>query len=194
MATGIHPAAPHHLPPFITAPGETDYFFNGSVIFLLVLVILAGTLYFRLHALPEHLAHDSESKLQFQLVGVLALLALFTHNAAFWVAALILALVRIPDLTTPLGAIADSLARMARWRRAGTSDESAVLASEESAPARLRLTSADNSQPAESAALSGALEADAPGRPGPAVSASGSEAHPLPDAVAEARARAAERA
>ena len=100
-------AAPHHLPPFITAPGETDYFYNGSAIFLLVMVIILGTLYFRLHALPEHLAHGNENKVQFQLVGVLALLALFTHNNVFWVAALLLALVRIPDLATPL----------ARWPR-----------------------------------------------------------------------------
>ena len=88
MATDMHPAAPHHLPAFITAPGDTDYFFNGSAIFLVVMVIILGTLYFRLHALPEHLAHGSENKLQFQLVGVLALLALFTHNNAFWVVAL----------------------------------------------------------------------------------------------------------
>jgi hypothetical protein len=120
MSNGIHPAAPHHLPPFITAPGETDYFYNGSVIFLVLMVVVLGTLYFRLHALPEHLAHGSESKLQFQLVGVLALLALFTHNTAFWVAALLLALIRIPDLSTPLSTMADALSRMAGRRRSTT--------------------------------------------------------------------------
>ena len=69
MTQGMNPAAPHHLPPFITAPGDTDYFYNGSAIFLVVMVIALGTLYFRLHALPEHLAHDNENKLQFQLVA-----------------------------------------------------------------------------------------------------------------------------
>jgi hypothetical protein len=123
MATEMHAAAPHHLPPFITAPGGTDYFYNGSAIFLVVMVIVLGTLYFRLHALPEHLAHDNENKLQFQLVGVLALLALFTHNNVFWVAALLLALIRIPDISTPLVAIAEALSRMARWRR---SDATAI--------------------------------------------------------------------
>jgi len=117
MATEMHPAAPHHLPAFITAPGETDYFYNGSVIFLIVIVIMLGTLYFRLHALPEHLAHGSDNKLQFQLVSVLALLALFTHNNIFWVAALILALVRIPDLATPLESMAEALSKMVGWRR-----------------------------------------------------------------------------
>jgi hypothetical protein len=117
MSNGMHPGAPHHLPAFITAPGETDYFYNGSLIFLIIMVVVVGTLYFRLHALPEHLAHGQENKVQFQLVGVLALLALFTHNNGFWVAALFLALVPIPDLATPLTAIADALSRMARWGR-----------------------------------------------------------------------------
>jgi hypothetical protein len=140
MANGMHPAAPHHLPPFITAPGETDYFFNGSAIFLVVLVVLLGTLYFRLHALPEHLAHGSENKLQFQLIGVLCLLALFTHNTAFWVAALVLALIRIPDLATPLAAIADSLARMARWwRPPGMAEPRSIIAPEETIPQPLRV-------------------------------------------------------
>src|SRR5690606_35982559 len=122
---------PHHLPPFITAPGETDYFFKASVIFLVFLVVALGALYFRLHALPEHLAHGTENRLQFQLVGVLALLALFTHNNMFWVAALLLALIRIPDLTTPLAAMADSLARIARWRRPEQPDRPAIVVSAE---------------------------------------------------------------
>jgi hypothetical protein len=49
-------------------------------------------MYFWLHSIPERLAHGS-SKVQFQLVAVMSLLALFTHNNAFWVAALLLALV-----------------------------------------------------------------------------------------------------
>ena len=122
MAVTINPAAPHHLPPFITAPGETDYLYNGSLIFIIVLIIMLGVLYFRLHALPEHLAHGNADKQQFQIVGVLALLALFTHNSIFWVAALLLALIRLPDLATPLGQMANSLAKMVK-RRQGTVDE-----------------------------------------------------------------------
>ena len=40
---------------------------------------------------------------------VLAILALFTHNNLFWVAALVLALVKFPDFTSPLNSIAQSL-------------------------------------------------------------------------------------
>ncbi len=116
MAQGMNPAAPHHLPVFITAPGQTDVFLVGSAIFLIVAIISLGSLYFRLHALPEHLAHGKASKLQFEVVAVLALLALFTHNTTFWVAALLLAIVPIPDLYGPLAAMAESLARMAGRR------------------------------------------------------------------------------
>ena len=117
MADAMHPAAPHHLPPFITAPGQTDVFLVGCAIFLIVAVITLGSLYFRLHALPEHLSHGKASKLQFEVVSVMALLALFTHNSWFWVAALLLAIVPMPDLYGPLAGMADLLAKMARWPR-----------------------------------------------------------------------------
>lgn len=115
--TAMHPAAPHHLPAFITAPGETDPFMVGSAIGLVVMIFALGSLYFRLHALPEHLGHRNASKLQFEVIGALALLALFTHNNWFWVAALLLALVPIPDLHAPLAAMAESLSAMAGRRR-----------------------------------------------------------------------------
>lgn len=117
MATGMNPAAPHHLPPFITAPGESDVFLNGAAIFLVVMVLLVGSFYFRLHALPEHMAHRHANKLQFEVVAVLALIALFTHNNFFWIAALLLALVPIPNFYAPLAAIAGALARMAGIRK-----------------------------------------------------------------------------
>lgn len=112
-----HPAAPHILPVFITEPGQPDYFLIGCAIFLVVLVFALGTLYFRLHALPEHIAHGNAGKLQFEVVSVLALLGLFTHNTTFWVAALLLALVPIPDLYTPFTGMANSLSHIAGWRR-----------------------------------------------------------------------------
>jgi len=43
---------------------------------------------------------------------VLALLALFTHNNVFWVAALILALLKLPDFVTPLNSISESLKKL----------------------------------------------------------------------------------
>ncbi|HEY6630507.1 MAG TPA: hypothetical protein VIZ90_03555 [Rhizobiaceae bacterium] len=123
MSAAMNPAAPHYLPVFITAPGEPDVFLNGAAIFLVVAVISLGSVYFRLHALPERMAHKNASKIQFELVAVLALLALFTHNTIFWFAALLLALVPIPDFYEPLSRMADSLAKMAGLRRQTTADE-----------------------------------------------------------------------
>jgi len=117
MSSGLNPLAPHNLPGFITAPGETDVLMVGGAIFLIIAVLGLGSVYFRLHSLPEKLAHGNASKVQFEVVAVLALLALFTHNNMLWVAALILALVPIPDLHGPLATMAAALAKMAGLRR-----------------------------------------------------------------------------
>jgi hypothetical protein len=128
MSTAINPAAPHFLPFFITAPGETDVLLTGVVVFLVVAVMSLGIMYFWLHSIPERLAHGA-SKTQFQLVAVMSLLALFTHNNAFWVGALLLALIPIPDFWTPLAMMADSLAKMAGRRlRHAPADEPPVAA------------------------------------------------------------------
>lgn len=112
MAEELHPIATHHLPPFVTPPGETDVLFVAMAVFVLLAVVGIGVFYFKLHALPEHLAHSGQ-KVQFQIVAVLALLALFTHNHGFWIAALLLALIPLPDFTTPLTSIAHSLNKIA---------------------------------------------------------------------------------
>ncbi len=112
--TDTHPLAAHHVPPFITPPGETDGLLVAMAVFLVVLILGLGVLYFRLHALPEQMSHGRHNKAQFEIVAVLALLALFTHNNLFWVAALILAMVPIPDFTTPLNAMVSELRRIAR--------------------------------------------------------------------------------
>jgi hypothetical protein len=109
----LHPEAIGHLPPFITLPGQTDWFLVGTGLFLIAAVVGIGVFYLKLHALPEHMAHRGQ-KVQFEIVAVLALIALFTHNHAFWIAGLLLALVPIPDFTTPLTSMARSLGRMAR--------------------------------------------------------------------------------
>lgn len=112
MSTAIHPAATQHLPPFITAPGEMDILYNIVLIFLLLMIISVMILYFRLHALPEHIAHRTD-KVQYQIVAVLALLSLFTHNHIYWILALLLALIRLPDFTSPLAGMNESLAKIA---------------------------------------------------------------------------------
>ena len=77
---------------------------------------MLGVLYLRLHALPEHIAHRT-GKVQLQIVAVLGLLALFTHNHVYWIAGLLLALIPLPDFSTPLAGMAASLAKMADRRR-----------------------------------------------------------------------------
>lgn len=109
---GMNPAATDPLPYFMPGPGATDVLYIVTVIFLVLMIFFVGVLYLKLHALPEHMSHGA-SKVQFQIVGVLALLALFTHNHLFWIAALLLALIQFPDFSTPINSISRSLERLA---------------------------------------------------------------------------------
>jgi hypothetical protein len=80
---------------------------------ILVLSIVAfGILFLRLHTLPERMAHKSQ-KIQFEIVAVLGLLALFTHIHLFWVFGLLLALIDFPDFGSFLGRIAGSVEKIA---------------------------------------------------------------------------------
>ncbi len=115
MADTINPVATHYLPMFITAPGETDVLMVVTAIILVLCIVAFGVLFLRLHTLPERLAHKSQ-KIQFEIVAVLGLLALFTHIHAFWVAGLLLALIDFPDFGSFLGRIAGSVEKIARVR------------------------------------------------------------------------------
>ncbi|MGI6856988.1 hypothetical protein [Mesorhizobium sp. 1B3] len=112
MDQPIHPAAVDHLPFFITPPGQPDILFNVMAVVIVVVILLIGSLYFTLHALPERMAHRA-TRTQLQIVAVLCLIALFTHNHLFWIAGLLLALVEFPDFTTPANSVATSLDRIA---------------------------------------------------------------------------------
>ena len=104
--------APHHLP-FYLAPGSgVDPLMVVMGIFLIGTLFWVGTLYWKLHSLPERMAHKSQ-KLQFEIVAVLGLLALFTHIHIFWVAGLLLAMIDLPDFGTPLRSIAGSVEKIA---------------------------------------------------------------------------------
>jgi hypothetical protein len=111
-STPLHPVATHHLPAFITAPGETDVLMVVMTVFLIVVVVAFGILFLRLHSLPERMAHRSH-KIQFEIVAVLCLIALFTHIHAFWVAALLLAMIDLPDFGGSLARIAGSAEKIA---------------------------------------------------------------------------------
>lgn len=110
-----HPAASQHLPMFITAPGETDVLMVVTGIFLGLAVLAFGILFLRLHSLPERMAHKSH-KIQFEVVAVLCLIALFTHMHIFWVAALLLAIIDLPDFGSSLNRIAGSAEKIAGIR------------------------------------------------------------------------------
>ena len=112
LSESLHPNAPHHLPSFITAPGDTDVLMVAVGIFLIVAVLAVGNFYLQLHSLPERMAHKSQ-KFQFEIVAVLGLLSLFTHNHLYWVIGLFLAMIDLPDFSTPLRRIAGSVEKMA---------------------------------------------------------------------------------
>ena len=108
----LHPAAPDHLPSFITAPGDTDTLMVVIGIILIGAILVVGNFYLHLHTMPERMAHKSQ-KFQFEIVAVLGLLALFTHNRLFWVIGLFLAMIDLPDFGTPMRRIARSVEKMA---------------------------------------------------------------------------------
>lgn len=111
MSEAIHPLAPHSLPPFVGGADGSDPLFSAIIFIVIFAVLGIGVFYLKLHAIPEQLAHK-HSNTQSQLIMVLALMALFTHNNIFWVAALILALLKLPDFLTPINSISESLKKL----------------------------------------------------------------------------------
>lgn len=79
-----HPvASPVNLPWwFITEPGQTDVVLVVMGAVLLLSTFMFGVLFMRLHHLPEHIAQKHQ-KVQYEIVAVLGLLAMFTHINAF---------------------------------------------------------------------------------------------------------------
>lgn len=108
MTENTHPLAPHHLPHYFSGADGSDSLFTLMIFLGVGAIILLGVFYFTLHSLPERMAHKGNAT-QIQLISILCILALFTHNSIFWVLALVLAAFRPPDLVTPLNAMADAL-------------------------------------------------------------------------------------
>ena len=106
-----NPALTAHLPGFATAPGQTDVLTVVVILFLLVMILVVGNFYLRLHALPERMAHRA-NRIQMEIVAVLALISLFTHNHLFWIAALLLAFIEFPDISTPAASASHSLEKL----------------------------------------------------------------------------------
>ena len=112
MSEEMHSAAPHHLPFFIPGPDGSDALMVVMGFFLIGTIFWVGTLYWKLHSLPERMAHKTH-KLQFEIVAVLGLISLFTHMHIFWIAGLLLAMIDLPDFGSPLQSIAGSVERIA---------------------------------------------------------------------------------
>jgi len=112
LSETLHSAAPHHLPGFITAPGDTDVLMVVVGLILVGAVLAVGNFYLTLHSLPERMAHRTH-KLQFEIVAVLGLLSLFTHNHLYWIIGLLLAMVDLPDFLSPLRRIAGGVEKLA---------------------------------------------------------------------------------
>ena len=93
---------------FVTGPGETDGMLIAVAVLLFLIILGFGALYFTIQAWPDRLAKGT-GKVQLQFVGLLGLISLLTLNNAFWIAALLVAAIRIPDFLTPIREIASSL-------------------------------------------------------------------------------------
>ena len=100
------------MPFFITPPSETDVLFNITLWFVVACIVLTGVVFLTIHSLPERMAHKSK-KVLLDLIALLCLLALLTHNHFFWFVAIVLAFIDIPDFLTPVNRIANSVATMA---------------------------------------------------------------------------------
>ena len=109
-------------------------------VILVLCVVMFGVLFFRLHTLPERIAHR-QHKLQMEIVAVLGLLALFTHMHLFWVAGLLLALIDLPDIGGWLSRIGTAVEKIADTKP-GQSEKSAesAVAEERSVPGPKRAT------------------------------------------------------
>jgi len=117
-----HPAAVDHVPGFVASADSPDVLLGVMAAVLVGAVLATGVLFFWLHSLPERLVHKS-TKVHLDVVAALALLSLFTHVHIFWVAALLIALVKVPDFsffTRHLQRMTVSLERIAHAQPTGS--------------------------------------------------------------------------
>jgi hypothetical protein len=105
LSTTPNPIATHHLPFFITPPGQSDVLYNITMVFVIAMIVLTGVIFLTIHSLPERLAHKTK-KIQLDIVAVLCLLALLTNEHILWLSALLLAYIDFPDFITPITRIA----------------------------------------------------------------------------------------
>ena len=118
-----------HLPFYITGPGDSDILFGAVAISVVLIVVGFGALYFTIQAIPDRMVKGS-SKAQMQIVGLLGLISLFTMNNIYWVAALLIAAVRIPDFVSLFRSQARSQKKMSNSLAGMVPREEAAAAEE----------------------------------------------------------------
>jgi hypothetical protein len=96
-----------------------------TAVILAASVVMFGILFLRLHSLPEHMAHGAK-KAQIEIVSVLCLIALLTHIHAFWIVALLLAIIDIPDFPGWFGRITAAVERIAGGKSADAAPEATL--------------------------------------------------------------------
>ena len=120
------------MPFFITPPSETDVLFNITLWFVVACIVLTGVVFLTIHSLPERMAHKSK-KVLLDLIALLCLLALLTHNHFFWFVAIVLAFIDIPDFLTPVNRIANSMESIAGQEAGETPADLSTLVPPEAA-------------------------------------------------------------
>ena len=138
-----------HIPSYL-AGADGDPLMTAMAVILVVGILIAGVLYFKLHAVPEHIAHG-KNHTQMQLIAILTILALFTHNNIFWVCALVLAVVELPDFLAPLKSIASSLETIAKRGQCDKEDTTASNTSDDAKAEPVNTDSSDSSDTKEGA-------------------------------------------
>jgi hypothetical protein len=103
-----------YLPWFITEPGQTDVLMVAMAIFVVLFMFGFVVLILRLHRIPMQIA---QQKVQYEIVAVLCLLALFTQENPYWIVALLLAVVDLPDFRGRFVRVADNVERITLKRR-----------------------------------------------------------------------------
>jgi hypothetical protein len=141
LTASPNPIATTHVPFFITAPGDTDVLFNATLVLVVACIILAGVVFLTIHSLPERMAHKSK-KILLDLIALLCLLALLTHEHLFWFIAIVLAFIDIPDFLTPVNRIANSVETM-------SGQEASDKLEDHSAPAASEAVTAGQPRPQE---------------------------------------------
>jgi hypothetical protein len=137
LTASPNPIATTHIPFFITAPGDTDVLFNFTLGIVVACIILTGVAFLTIHSLPERMAHKSK-KILLDVIALLCLLALLTHEHIFWFIAIVLAFLDIPDFLTPVNRIAKSVEAIAGEEAGAKPDAPSAPASPDAAAGQPR--------------------------------------------------------